>query len=335
MAKNALYLLDYRNHMKIIIGIFFGLIGMLSAQTLNTQLKACYPFDGDAQNYASSANLLNGTTSSVTYTLGHGGTSNSAIHFDGTLSSYMTIPSDTMVKPKQLSVSGWFYADTIQNSYVIYTSNNCVNNDEAYALTYINNQFMAEMASQIDFCSRTQVYSAPVIAKTWNHVVFYMDTTIIKLYVNNVLTSQAHTMTWDYASGKEIVLANSLNPYLQAPFKGSIDNLRFYDRELTSAEVNQLYLNDPSCVRVLGVDENLWNNQPVSVYPNPSSQEVFITGLEHEVIYELRFYNSMGQLILEIKNQNHINVSNFQAGIYHLEILDSHGGHLSKKLIKE
>lgn len=321
--------------MKWMMVVLCSVFGAVTAQTLNTQLKACYPFDGDAQNYASTSSLLDGTTSSVTYTIGHSGAPNSAIHFDGHLNSYLTIPSDVNVKPKQLSVSGWFYADTIQNSYVVYTSNNCVSNDEAFALTYINNQFMAEMASQIDFCSRTQVYSAPVTAKTWNHVVFYMDTTIIKLYVNNVLTSQAHTMTWDYASGKEIVLANSLNPYLQASFKGSIDNLRFYDRELTPAEVNQLYTNDPSCVRVLGVKENLWSNQNVSAYPNPGTQEISIIGLKDEEKYLIRIYDGIGQLVFETTNPTHILVSEWGSGMYIIKITDHQGVSVSKQLIKE
>src|SRR6478609_4343754 len=133
--------------MKKILALLIASTTFLNAQTINSSLTACYPFQGNSQNYASSGSALNGITSNISYTTGHSGIGSTAVHFAGDTSSHVQLPSNTLIKSKKISISGWFYADNIQDSYVIYTPNNCSSNDEAYSLVYKTNAFLAEIAS--------------------------------------------------------------------------------------------------------------------------------------------------------------------------------------------
>lgn len=59
------------------------------------------------------------------------------------------------------------------------------------------------------------------------------------------------------------------------------------------------------------------------VYPNPTSSKIFITSKEHVSSYEL--YNTLGQKVLEgsfnkVLDQEEINMTNFQIGLYFLNI---------------
>jgi hypothetical protein len=322
--------------MRTLLAILIFSANFSNAQNLSNQLSACYPFEGNAQNFAPSGAVLNGMATGVTYTTGHTGTGSKSIHFAGDTNSHVQVASNVLIKPKQISVSGWFYADNVQDSYVIYASNNCSANDEAYSLVYKVNAFMAEIASGSSGCARTQVLSATVTPQTWYHVVFFIDTTIVQLYLNGVMSSQTHSLSWDYKPGAAVVLGNSLNPHLQSSFKGRVDNLRFYNRKLTQAEVTQLYTSDPACVEsTVGIYDYQKNEFDVSIFPNPAIKQFEVRLSGNEDLFAIRVNDSSGRLVLEVRNENRVDVSGLEAGIYFVEIQNENGSTAVKKLIIE
>lgn len=60
----------------------------------------------------------------------------------------------------------------------------------------------------------------------------------------------------------------------------------------------------------------------VKVYPNPAKDILRVEGLE---AVEIQVYNTLGQLVKEVRGTNEINVSILPEGIYLLRITDTHG----------
>jgi PKD repeat protein len=221
------------------------------AQNLLTGLQACYPLDGNTNNYASTGASLNGTPVNVTLTLGHAAT---AYSFSGDTTSYITLPSDSRIRPAtELTFSGWIYIGALPSQqYVVYTKNNCSFNFEGYSLVTFHNgiQQVFRVSKSDGNCNYApQVDSQTGLAiGSWYHVVFYISNTQIKLYVNGVLEgSSVHTTPFDYQPGKEVFLGGTHESNFNLPFKGKMDEIRFYNRELTAQEVSTLYNSGGPC----------------------------------------------------------------------------------------
>ena len=58
----------------------------------------------------------------------------------------------------------------------------------------------------------------------------------------------------------------------------------------------------------------------IVIYPNPTSQKLFIIGSENKL--DLEIYSVSGQLIEARENQNMLDISNFQNGVYLLHLID-------------
>ncbi len=87
---------------------------------------------------------------------------------------------------------------------------------------------------------------------------------------------------------------------------GEIDELRIYNRYLSENEINRLY--NPSF--------NLQKNQQkiVEIFPNPLHDILYIRTTHKDFRVEL--YNLQGQLLLNEKNCNSIQMQDFVAGVY-------------------
>ena len=84
----------------------------------------------------------------------------------------------------------------------------------------------------------------------------------------------------------------------------------------------------------VGVDENEYAVF-VNVWPNPATSTVNISGENLSAVY---MYNAMGQLVLTIDMQNTdgqsvIDVSNFNSGIYFMNVITENGGSTLKKVV--
>jgi PKD repeat protein len=237
--------------------IFTCITTCVFSQNLTNGLQACYPMDCSAQNFAPTGASLNGTAANLNCVTGHTGLSNTAYSFAGLSNSYFVVPGTSLTKPTaSLTVSGWYNLDpnpvAVPDQYVVYTKNNCGSNWEAIALyaRYSGGNFSFNLEKHASpNCYGLDVYQAGTVsANTWNHVVFYVSNDSIKLYVNGAIVgSAAHSVPFDYMTGKDFVLGGSNESPYFFPFKGKIDDVRFYNRELTLQEVGILYSQSPSC----------------------------------------------------------------------------------------
>ena len=69
----------------------------------------------------------------------------------------------------------------------------------------------------------------------------------------------------------------------------------------------------------------------ISIYPNPTNNTLFITGIETPIAISI--YNVLGKEVLSIKNTNNINVQALPSGVYMIRISDG-VGQTNRKFIK-
>ncbi|RYH72585.1 T9SS type A sorting domain-containing protein [Flavobacteriaceae bacterium 144Ye] len=62
-------------------------------------------------------------------------------------------------------------------------------------------------------------------------------------------------------------------------------------------------------------------SEQFKVFPNPASEILYVSGIT--VIDKITFYDSLGRLVYEAQNTNQINVSQFNIGMYMLQVLSS------------
>src|SRR4051812_10310319 len=88
---------------------------------LSSGLTACYPLNGNATEMV---NALTGTLNAVTGTTDRFNNPGSALNFNGSTSSYVELPANSLLKPGALSISGWYKPTQLLNRNVpIFTKN--------------------------------------------------------------------------------------------------------------------------------------------------------------------------------------------------------------------
>jgi len=82
----------------------------------------------------------------------------------------------------------------------------------------------------------------------------------------------------------------------------------------------------------LSVSEEVYNSNAVSIYPNPASEMVTVSGLNN--VNSIKVYSILGSKVKETHNQNQINVSDLSAGAY-IMMIESDGQKITKRIIIE
>ncbi|WP_299393335.1 M1 family aminopeptidase [uncultured Gelidibacter sp.] len=83
---------------------------------------------------------------------------------------------------------------------------------------------------------------------------------------------------------------------------------------------------------VLSVEDHLLD-KGISVYPNPTSNSIFIKKPDHITIEQIQIYNIMGQLMYSAGWSNSIDVSTFASGLFLIK-LQTNKGNFNKSLLK-
>lgn len=85
---------------------------------------------------------------------------------------------------------------------------------------------------------------------------------------------------------------------------------------------------------VTSINETSFKNTvQISTYPNPFSNQLFISG---DIPVYIRLFNTFGQTVVEASNTNQLNVSSIANGLYLLQIFDNKGVLLkTEKVVKE
>ncbi len=307
---------------------------------LNSGLTACYAMAGNANDVI---NNLNGTLTAVTATTDRNAIPAEALYFIGTGTCHVELPDNPLLKSTQaISFSAWIRSDSLpmSTSYILYTNNGNIFDFEAYALitfpTFNGHRFRVVKADQVNLA--TVDSSTPVTLNTWHHLVFTMDNSQSNLYVNGVLENTTnYNFGFAYVAGKKVYLGATNESQYYQPFKGAMDNIRFYNRVLNAAEATALFTTDPRCVNeVVGLKDHTNDLNGVLIYET-EKEGLFNIETTTEKVLQYRLLDSFGHLLLEgnleRSGKTRIDLSNQASGMYFIQ-LRSGDEIIVKKVIK-
>jgi surface protein len=218
----------------------------------STGLVAWYPFNGNANDLAS--NPVNGNVNNALLTTDRNEETNSAYQFNGA-NNYIILPQNNKFNLGTLTISAWVNTSRYDNAVSdqgdtqqVITSNRGYSgwgNGFEFKTGGYNvgqaNQFLRSgvswtIGSNGGFDSGE---TGDFHINEWVHLVYTHTANEAKLYVNGVLKNTVNP--------GGILNTNSIDTYIGArpqgrhPFTGKIDDVGYWNRALSQAEVAQLY----------------------------------------------------------------------------------------------
>jgi len=311
----------------------------------------------------------NGTPHNITADIGKSGKAGTAYYFNGSDSSYITVPYKPDLNLKTFTICATFkvagfYSGVCQGnsiiargkpgtdgSYEVFFTDNAFDGDDCFAMD-TTKDVMNEWAGStggVDPISGWQ-YAPTIQEDKWYSVVATYDDTTYQIYVNDTLKSSniiGHSpmdSTGDsLAIGMNIYEAAAGYPY---SFKGTIDDVRIYNRILDTSEITTYTtstLSDTSAndggndTTRLAVNQIKIQPNNLHFYPNPVKDVINIYLDQPTKNTELKIYNELGQELknVEFNGTNaHVSVNDLAAGMYFIQIMDG-SRTITSKFIKE
>ncbi|MES2389685.1 MAG: lectin-like protein, partial [Bacteroidota bacterium] len=233
--------------------------------SLSNGLVAYYPFNGNANDLSGNSN--NANASAFAFALDKNNNADNAISFNGSQS--LEIPDSPNLSPANITISFWFNtSDASANQFLMAKSNFGYPGSMSYKISYndpfagpgpiipntVSVGFVTQNCLSHPFEQGFNIYSSiPLTGNTWNHVLVTYDGNAGKIFINGVQDINASTGHFRdtyapnvqtgpvvYCPGSPLGLGRwwiSDARYL----KGSLDELRIYNRALNSNEALALY----------------------------------------------------------------------------------------------
>ena len=215
---------------------------------LTSGLVAWYPMDGNASDM--SGNSRHGTIYGATSTEDRHGKKQNAYAFDG-IDDYIKIDHDTAFNHLPLSISAWFKSNETKHGSIIskywnaswngWTVN--VNSSEITPF-YLRSFGKQIIGNHHPTYGENKGFGSSYESNVWNHVVLVYSNDGGELYLNGKLKD---TKNWKGEAGSPSTSQPvNIGLYRKSKsggsfFKGSIDDVRIYDRALAEKEVLAMY----------------------------------------------------------------------------------------------
>jgi hypothetical protein len=275
----------------------------LSSQNVYDDLLFYYNFDGNTTDCW--VNELDGINYRAVLTEDRFGNPAGAYYFDGE-TSYIEFPFDPKLKPElPVSFSAWVnFEEATNTSSQFFTSDywpcyysgvwSSISTSGNIAVSFGNGEFIGPYGR----C--TKVGETVIEPNTWYHIVCVVNSKYdMVIYINSIDDGGTYTGDGEgylgYSGGGPGCLGRKSANYETPPlrFKGSLDEVGYWKRALTQADVDTLYSNE-LCI---STDVGQTNHSSIDVYPNPSQNTVTIDIHNYNDYRSLKIevYNSIGQ----------------------------------------
>lgn len=222
----------------------------------STTISSYTVFSSQNNKEATFSSSLSGFTSGNTYHLYYGtdetgpewstgGKLANALYFDGN-DDYVGLGNafySSSGQRNNFTISAWINPDNVTGGKYIFIKNGPV-------YFYLNGSSLIGTFYNGTSAFTTTSNTGVVSAGTWKHVVFTYDGSKIRLYVGGSTVQEANASGTPGSNGYAAIgIYNNggQNGGTSSPFKGYIDDLRFYNRALSGPEVEALYNNDSGC----------------------------------------------------------------------------------------
>lgn len=282
----------------------------LGSSQINSGLKAFYPFSGNPNDHSGSNHNAQ-IIGNLNLTDDRFGTADSAYQFPGSSTDYMKVnyADDFDIAPSEsFSVSLWYKGGSVSpgDFELLFGKENNLLTYKPYdyfAALYDGNRVVG---GGMGYEVLWSPVGPPQPDPDWHHVVLIYDNKNWYLYQDNVLTKTS-TNTPLSQSAEGLLIGKK--------FQGAIDDVRFYNRKLTAAEIDDLYSLTDLAV------SNQAEDRTINVFPNPTKGTVNVSA-NANVILQLVIYDMTGKQILSnpnFKKEMRIDLSKFPNGIYTLK----------------
>ncbi len=220
------------------------------AQIPTDGLVGYWPFNGNADD--ESGNGCNGTVFGATLIPDRFENANSAYYFDG-INDKITTEQEQFANNNKVSVSLWVKFNQIASAkYFLMCADFGVGTH------------WDSIAFAISIPYTNSAFGTPNFDE-WNHFVGTYDGNYIRAYINGVYADSTLWQGNIYYFPRPLTFA-----YFDTYWKGSIDDIRIYDRVLNATEVEILY-NEST----VGVRKAVQSNK-VKIFPNPAESYVIL-----------------------------------------------------------
>ncbi|HVB02851.1 MAG TPA: LamG domain-containing protein [Chitinophagaceae bacterium] len=218
--------------------------------SLTNGLLAYYPFTGNAND--SSGNGNNGTVQGAILATDRFGNLNSAYQFGTNENIIVTTPSQSLNLVGSFSISTWFYLDSLATSFnasmLLSKCYNEGNDGWTLGIWNPNHNFTSQIVNyQTNNQFNTNTYpgiAGIVSAQEWyNFVVTYnSQTQILQYFINGQLVSSISILFNTISNSRPITIGYEFDQFgtYNDYFRGEIDDIRIYNRVLSSQEVQYL-----------------------------------------------------------------------------------------------
>lgn len=155
-----------------------------------------------------------------------------------------------------------------------------------------------------------------VSINTWTHIASTYDGDSVKIYQDGQLVVGAPYNSPITNNSASLFLGTQFNIPNSFQFFGAMDDVLVYNRALSAEEI--LVIFDPTTP----IHELEENNLEISIYPNPTSDYLFIENKNNHQISSISLFDANGRFIRSVKDDSSpIDLSDLTKGIYFVNII--------------
>src|SRR6218665_2406253 len=188
----------------------------------------------------------------VNFTRDRFGNRNSAVYCHGSANSYINLGNYPALKPRQGSISLWVKIDSEvwsgegrkMNSMILTKHAQGDDFYEAYNITYF-----PEIKKITAICTQDSLDQICISGSddfelfAWHHLAISYDNRYFSFYIDGVPEKKLpKNFETTFLSSDSVIVGVTGNKKNNRFFNGSVDDIVFYDRVLSDAEINNLYL---------------------------------------------------------------------------------------------
>jgi hypothetical protein len=227
-----------------------------SFDMFNQGLIAYYPFNGNANDESGNGN--DGQPISVTAANGVTGDANSALRFDGLQSSVRVLDANGLRLAGDNTVTCWVELDDLSaNQDLRLFGKGDFGNNRNYALHVnpVDHYWLYQQFTMTGGQENTASATPTITTSRWYHVTGVRSGSQRFLFIDGNLVAQGTTLATSTYTGAEDLVMGGAQYYSDRPhFHGALDQVRIYNRALSTSEVSALYTSEAPAVPALAIN---------------------------------------------------------------------------------